>query len=56
LNVNCDSPIKARLTGYAYETVADEPIIAGDTMGAEASVEAGTLGNLALGAAAIPNK
>jgi hypothetical protein len=56
LNVNCDSPIKARLTGYAYETVADEPIVAGDKMGAEASVETGTLGSLALGAAATPNK
>jgi hypothetical protein len=56
LNVNCGSPIKATLTGYAYETDADEPIVAGDTTGAEASVEAGTLGNLALGAAAITNK
>jgi hypothetical protein len=56
LNVNCGSPIKATLTGYAYETDADEPIVAGDTTGAEASVEAGTLGNLALGTAAITNK
>ena len=58
LNVHCvyPHPIKATLTGYAYETVADKPIVAGDTTGAEASAEAGTLGDLALGAAAIANK
>jgi len=38
------------LTGYAYETEADEPIIAGQTTGAdEATVQPGTLGGLALG-------
>lgn len=35
LNVNCDYPhaIQAMLTGYAYETVANKPIIAGETSG-----------------------
>jgi hypothetical protein len=58
LNVRCTDPkpLKATLTGYAYETVADKPIVAGDTTGEDASEEAGTLGNLARGAAAIANK
>jgi hypothetical protein len=36
LNVSCNSTnnkIKALLTGYAYETVADRPIITGETKG-----------------------
>ncbi len=36
LNVSCnstDNKIKALLTGYAYETVADKPIITGKTKG-----------------------
>jgi hypothetical protein len=57
LNVNCVYPhaINAVLTGYAYETVADAPIVAGDASGPEVSVDPGTLGSLARGAAAISN-
>lgn len=47
LNIHFDSPrtIKATLTGYAYETTPNKPIVAGDE-GTGAS-----LGHLALGAA-----
>jgi hypothetical protein len=55
LNVNCTYPhaIAATLTGYAFETVVNKPIVAGDTTGTDASAGPGRLGNLALGAAAI---
>jgi hypothetical protein len=54
LNVSCVYPhaVNAILTGYAYETVANQPIIAGETTGSDVSVDPGTLGNLARGAAA----
>jgi hypothetical protein len=57
LNVNCVSPppahpISAIVTGYAYETVANRPIVAGETKGLEVSGDPGTLGNLARGTAA----
>ncbi|HTC46008.1 MAG TPA: hypothetical protein VK722_01700 [Candidatus Aquilonibacter sp.] len=57
LNVNCvfPQPVHAVLTGYAYETVANKPIVSGDTKGADVSDNPGTLGNLARGAAAIPD-
>jgi hypothetical protein len=57
LNVNCvyPKPIRGTLTGYAYETVANQSIVAGDTNGPDVSVGPGTLGNLARGAAAISN-
>jgi hypothetical protein len=57
LSVNCvyPHPINALLSGYAYETVADKPIVAGETKGADASVAAGTLGDLARGAATVSN-
>ncbi|MFZ0770495.1 MAG: hypothetical protein WAN08_03655 [Candidatus Sulfotelmatobacter sp.] len=57
LNVNCvyPKPIIATLTGYAFETVANQPIVAGETKGPDASDDPGTLGNLARGAAAISN-
>lgn len=42
------------LTGYAYETVANKPIIAGKTKGPDViTVEPATLGHLARGAPAI---
>lgn len=42
------------LTGYAYETVPNKPIIAGKTKGPDAStLEPGALGHLTLGASAI---
>jgi hypothetical protein len=38
------------LTGYAYETVPDKPIVAGRTTGSDViTVQSGTLGGLALG-------
>jgi hypothetical protein len=44
----------ARITGYAYETVPDKPIVAGDTgVGSEFSINQRTLGSLAVGAAAL---
>jgi hypothetical protein len=42
--------IAATLTGYAYETIANKPIIAGQTHGRDEA----TLGHLATGAFAIP--
>jgi hypothetical protein len=48
--LNFPSPQLARLTGYAYETIPNKPIIAGKTKGADDSVEQpATLGRLALG-------
>jgi hypothetical protein len=45
----------ATLTGYAYETIPNKPIIAGKTKGSDViPVQPGTLGHLAAGAAAIP--
>ena len=43
---------KAILTGYAYETIPNKPIIAGETKGRDVitmPIDAGTLGHLALG-------
>jgi hypothetical protein len=53
LNVKCayPNPINAVLTGYAYETVPDSPIVTGDTEDSGAS-NTGTLGDLARGAPA----
>jgi hypothetical protein len=43
------------LTGYAYETVANKPIVAGKTHGKDViTVQPASLGDLARGAAAIP--
>lgn len=55
-NVQIRQPLKgnvqAILTGYAYETVANAPIVAGKTSGAEeADTRPATLGQLAAGAA-----
>jgi len=47
--------ITATLTGYAYETVPNKPIIAGRTKGADMAVEPATLGHLAAGAPAVPD-
>jgi hypothetical protein len=47
--------IIATLTGYAYETMANKPIIAGKTHGSDAvAVRPPTLGDLAAGASGIP--
>jgi hypothetical protein len=46
--------IAATLTGYAYETIPNKPIIAGSTAGADVVMaQPGSLGHLARGAAAI---
>jgi hypothetical protein len=45
----------ATLTGYAYETVPNKPIITGKTKGPDVTtVEPASLGHLAAGASAIP--
>ncbi len=45
----------ARLTGYAYETIAGKPIIAGKEHGADViTVQPASLGDLAAGASAVP--
>ena len=59
LNVSVQSHgpanVTATLTGYAYETVANKPIIAGKTKGADViTVQPATLGHLAAGASVIP--
>ena len=62
--VNIDKDITATLTGYAYETIPDKPIVAGVTKGPDAdqpppeSLQSGSpkpasLGALALGAPAL---
>jgi hypothetical protein len=49
--------INAVLTGYAYETVANKPIITGKTKGADVvTVQPVSLGQLARGAAVLPIK
>ncbi len=49
-----DGEITATLTGYAYETTPNKPIIAGKTHGKDViTVEPATLGHLALGSPAL---
>jgi hypothetical protein len=45
--------VTGTLTGYAYETIIDKPIIAGKTKGTQVTVQPATLGHLARGASAI---
>jgi hypothetical protein len=57
LSVQVELPltITATLTGYAYETIPNKPIIAGKTKGPdEITVQPASLGHLAAGASAIP--
>jgi hypothetical protein len=49
LTVVFDQQIRAKLTGYAYETIPNKPIITGKTKGPDVTVEPATLGRLALG-------
>ena len=52
-NTNCS----ATLTGYAYETIPDKPIVTGKTHGKGViTVEPATLGHLARGATAISTR
>ncbi|HEY6770311.1 MAG TPA: hypothetical protein VI386_36675 [Candidatus Sulfotelmatobacter sp.] len=56
LNVVMDGYPRATLTGYAYETIANKPIITGAPGGADVSTtepQPATLGHLAAGAPAI---
>ncbi len=51
LNVAFKPYIEATLTGYAYETVANKPIVTGQTKGPDViTLEPGSLGALATGA------
>ncbi|MGD0988638.1 MAG: hypothetical protein ABR874_12565 [Candidatus Sulfotelmatobacter sp.] len=63
LTVRNEAPLTATLTGYAYETAPNTPIVAGDTSGAEESSlilrdpdvrNTTTLGALALGSLSAP--
>jgi hypothetical protein len=64
LNVSCNGPaVSATLTGYAYETVANKPILTGKEKGPDdadnpisAEAPSGTPGRLALGAAGRPGR
>jgi hypothetical protein len=52
---NAGSGFTVTLTGYAYETIAYKPIIAGKTKGPDViKLEPGSLGHLAHGTSAIP--
>jgi len=57
LNVSCDplrGDVTALLTGYAYETIPNKPIIAGKTKGPDViTLEPGSLGALAAGASRL---
>ncbi len=54
LSVEASPNIKAVLTGYAYETVPNKPIIAGKTHGKDViTLEPASLGHLARGASGI---
>jgi hypothetical protein len=55
LNVRCNptnNKITALLTGYAYETIDNETIVAGKTNGQDAALQPASLGALAAGASA----
>jgi hypothetical protein len=57
LSVEIGRPLQlaVTLTGYAYETVPNKPIIAGKTKGPDViTVQPGSLGHLARGSSAIP--
>jgi len=55
LNTTCNLyKVDAVLTGYAYETVGNKPIITGKTKGPDViTVEPASLGHLARGASAL---
>jgi hypothetical protein len=56
LNATCSNlTVTATLTGYAYETTPNKPIITGKTKGPDViTVQPASLGHLARGASAIP--
>lgn len=45
--------LRAVLTGYAYETIANKPIVTGKTKGPDVVLQPATLGNLARGASGL---
>jgi hypothetical protein len=52
LKVSCSPQVggvTALLTGYAYETIANKPIVTGKTSGPDGVIEPATLGHLAAG-------
>jgi hypothetical protein len=54
LNVACgNSTVTGTVTGYAYETVPNKPIITGKTKGADDASAQPSLGHLARGAAGV---
>ena len=55
VSVPSHTQVNAVLTGYAYETVPNKPIIADKTKGPDViAIQGATLGHLARGASAIP--
>ncbi len=50
-SISHNKPVKALLTGYAYETIPNKPIVTGKTKGPDVITMplGGTLGHLALG-------
>jgi hypothetical protein len=53
-SISLKNGITAVVTGYAYETIPDKPIITGKTKGPDViTLEPASLGNLARGATAI---
>jgi len=55
LSVSCSSEtVTGTLTGYAYETIPNKPIVTGKTKGPDDATERTSLGYLARGAAAHP--
>ena len=55
MNVACDGNVSALITGYAYETIANKPILAGQTKEPEVMKQRrASLAHLARGASAIP--
>jgi hypothetical protein len=54
-SISLKSGIAAVVTGYAYETIPDKPIITGKTTGPDVvTLEPASLGRLARGASALP--
>jgi len=55
LSVKTNPTLSATLTGYAYETIPNKPIVAGKTHGKDViTVQPASLGHLARGSSAIP--
>lgn len=55
-HISPNKPVKALLTGYAYETIPNKAIIAGKTSGSDVVVDPATLGHLAAGSSGRPHK